>query len=765
MKNSSNALMRQVNAAVIVSAVFAFSSTLQAQTWDGGGLTDASWGNATNWTGDTLPTFNAATDVTFSTNAGLSGNTTWLGVGRTIRSITFGADVDGTFALSLSANATSTADARLTFGNATNQAFIDVLAGSTANITIGNPLSLGFSGSPANSFQLGSNLIINHNGSGVLTFNRPISTTSSFSFTKNGTGTFQIFNNSGITGSLNVNQGTFIAGFSGSANEIVNYSAVNLNGGTLQFATTGTNKVYGNSTTGSANWTVTGNSTLAYNNNSTTSNAAGALAGNGTLNLNGNLTVQNISSNQSLTNRFDISRNITGTGNLVVNGYNYITSNSTDFSLGRLEIGGNNTLWSGDAIIRQGSLSVYGNSTLGQVNLGTGKIVFGETGNSAGAALLLSPAAGSGNKQFVNDIIVRAGGFRTIRGGSDHTYTFTGNVSLEGDLNIHNGLFFTDKNMIFSGNITGVGGVNITESGNPGFVRFSGTNNTYSGATTIGTNATLNINSATGQAIGDSSAVSFTGANSLLQFNSANETIGSLASSGTDGAVNLGSRTLTTGGNNQSTSYGGSISGTGGLTKLGNGTFTLAGNNTYTGTTTVSAGTLLIASTATFSSTNVTIATGATFDASALSGGLTLASGSRIGGDGSFTGNLTLASGANLIFTPGSVFDVNGVVNLANDFSISSLVNADGSAIDWSLVTPGTYTLLGTTTSDFSNITNFGLANAVTLPGGGGNTAYFKNGSLDLVVVPEPSTYALLAGGLGMLAFLRSRARSGKNKS
>jgi autotransporter-associated beta strand protein len=70
-----------------------------------------------------------------------------------------------------------------------------------------------------------------------------------------------------------------------------------------------------------------------------------------------------------------------------------------------------------------------------------------------------------------------------------------------------------------------------------------------------------------------------------------NTTIGSLAG---DGSVQLGSATLSTNGNNASTTFAGVISGTGNLTKAGTGSLTLTGANTYTGTTTISAGTLAL---------------------------------------------------------------------------------------------------------------------------------------------------------------------------
>jgi autotransporter-associated beta strand protein len=112
------------------------------------------------------------------------------------------------------------------------------------------------------------------------------------------------------------------------------------------------------------------------------------------------------------------------------------------------------------------------------------------------------------------------------------------------------------------------------------------TTSTYTGATTIGGTAEVEVQVngliPTGTALTVNSGAS-------VKFD-ADSTVGSLAGAGT---VNLPGRTLTAGGDDTSTTFSGAVAGsTGALTKAGAGTLTLSGSNTYTGMTTVNAGTL-----------------------------------------------------------------------------------------------------------------------------------------------------------------------------
>lgn len=138
---------------------------------------------------------------------------------------------------------------------------------------------------------------------------------------------------------------------------------------------------------------------------------------------------------------------------------------------------------------------------------------------------------------------------------------------------------------------------------------------------------------------------------------------------------------------------------------------------------------------------------------------VSIAAGNRIGGNGTLNGNLSLDAGAFLVFNPAETLTLRSTdtVTLDSSFGVNSLVNADGSGIDWaSIATGSTFTLLGGTSTDFSGIQNFGFENRATGLAGG-REAYFENGSLQLVVIPEPSTLALIGIALGSVVFFRRR--------
>src|SRR5262249_51495569 len=138
-----------------------------------------------------------------------------------------------------------------------------------------------------------------------------------------------------------------------------------------------------------------------------------------------------------------------------------------------------------------------------------------------------------------------------------------------------------------------------------------------------------------------------------LALNNFNETIGSLAGAGTVTNGGASSRTLTTGGDNTSTTFSGVIqngaAGATNLTKAGTGTFTLTGDSTYTGTTTISTGTLQIGNGGTTGSVagNITNNSALVFNRSG-----TLTYGGAISG----TGSMTKSGASTLVLTENSTY-------------------------------------------------------------------------------------------------------------
>ncbi|MFZ5783588.1 MAG: autotransporter domain-containing protein [Pseudomonadota bacterium] len=454
-----------------------------------------------------------------------------------------------------------------TFG-ATTQSFINVNGGQTLDtfhfvagapgytfIMIG---ALTFNG--AGILNDSSNLQEIYTSGYTLTFNNSATTSSNTYINVNPSSSVFFNDSSSPTFTTIENDGSVT--FSGDSRSVVN--TISLTSGSILTFTDNSSvinnliEVYsggqvqmmGNATTSGSNFVINDGASLLFADNASGGNSYFSVYDTGSIDVSGMLTGISMGT-------------INGTGNLFLGG-TQLTVGSRDES----------TTFSG--IIQDGGLSGGTGGSL--VKVGTGILTLTGTNTYTGGTTITG-----GMINFAAADNFGTGTITLDGGGLQWATGTTTDISVRlAALGAGGGTFDTNGNDVtLASGLTGIGGLTKAGAG----TLTLGAASTYGGATAVN-GGTLQAGAV--NAFSASSAVTVA-AGATLALNSFSQVIGSLAGAG---SVTLGSATLTAGGDNSSTTFSGTLSGSGGLVKTGAGTMTLAGVSTYTGGTTVTGGTL-----------------------------------------------------------------------------------------------------------------------------------------------------------------------------
>ena len=459
--------------------------------------------------------------------------------------------------------------------------------------------------------------------------------------------------------------------------------------------------------------TVSNSIYVATNSNSATRTIGVSGTGNATLNneiyLDGTLTADSGASGNNLT----FSGNLINTGGLIKTG------------AGTATLAGVNT-YTGTTTINAGTLALTNGSAIADAGAVT-------LSNNAGAALAVNTSETIGS----------------LSGGG----ASGGSVGLNGS-----GVTLTisDTNaQTFSGVISGSGA--LTKTGSAAFTLAGSTASTFSGTTTVnggtlqlqktaGVNAiagNVTVGDASGSdvllllasdQIADTSIVTLNGtvANQRggFRLNGFSETVGGLSGDGfieanTGVAGSAASSLIISNAASTSLTYNGLIRNTGGtwtgtlsLTKTGSGTQILGANNTYTGATTISAGTLQIGNGGTVGSLSAS-STITNNGVLAINRGDSVAQGTIFANDISGSGSLVQAGAGTL------------TLGASNSYSGGTVVSAGQLNINHaSAIGTGTLTLVNG--AKFANTSGGAISNANNNAIAINGTNTFASGTLDM---------------------------------
>ena len=480
-----------------------------------------------------------------------------------------------------------------------------------------------------------------------------------------------------------------------------------------------------------------------------------------------------------------------GTGSLVLSGNNTYAGGTT-LNGGTLTLGSGSALGTGAVTLTSGTLNLNGQTIGNNLTLGaavidgsgtlsgviSGNVAFAKTGTttltfiglntySGGTTVSAGTLIAGSNTALGSGAVAVSGGTLDL-GTSALSNTITLSLgSLAGSQ--LNG----DKLVLQGGEVTGVVSSGALSKTSSGTVTLSGSN-TYAGGTTVSA-GTLVVNNA--NALG-SGAVTLSGGSLDVKGQTVAKNITLTADSGVAGTNGTIS---------------GVISGAGLLTKSGTGTLTLSGNNTFEGGALINAGTLVVNGEVLG---NMVVSAAAKLAGSGIVHDVTVVAGGSINAGGVATvgtlraDTLSLQGGGKieLNFTNAALGAGNGfdhlLVSGAFDLSAASLTSKcqlilaglptvfdPTLAYSFDFLKYGSLNLGGNNSiSDLFTIDVNGLkdqlggaldATKFSLVDDAANQRILLNyGTVDVSPIPEPSTYGLSLGCLGLaIAALRRRRR------
>ncbi|HMP58783.1 MAG TPA: autotransporter-associated beta strand repeat-containing protein [Gemmatales bacterium] len=589
------------------------------------------------------------------------------------------------------------------------------------------------------------------NNNAALTFNRSDSITYSGaisgagSLTQSGTGTLIFTGTNTYSGGTTISAGTLQIGSGGTtgsiAGDVLNNSALAFN--------RSDSITFSGVISGSGSLTKQGGGTLILTGANTY--AGGTTVSGGTLQIGaGGATgaiVGNIANNSGVTfNRSDdltFSGTISGSGSLLKNG------------AGKLTLTADNS-FAGGTLILAGTLQLGNGGATGSIagDIGNfGALIFNRTGSMDYSGVIsqngtLTQQAGTlrlGGANTYTGLTTISSGVLTI-GTGGATGSIAGNV-----LNNSTLIFNRTADYSYGGNISGSGSIFKV---NTNTLTLTGTN-TYAGTTHI-EGGTLVFSS--GASLGSGGTIRISGG--TLRWGAGNTTDLSARTF----FIDAGGATLDTNVNNITFASAIGNGGTGALTKVGTGTLILAGNNSYTGGTTISAGTLQIGGGGTTGSVsgNILNNSGLTFNrsdhftyAGVISGTGTLVkdgSGTlTFTADHLFTNTTLVANGA-LRLGDGGVSGslVGDIVNLsALIFDRSGTLDYGGVISGNGTVTKqGTGVVRLTGANDFTGLTTIS-GGALAIGNGGATGAIVSNVHNNSTLIFNRTTDYTYAGNIG----------------